>query len=134
MLNEHEIVFFEFLKQHPFLSHLKYREESTEVPSIFGVPNTEGYTTFIGNIMKTKSNFVLDPNWDELYNSFCGLDHNLDSIDYMKSWAETCSREDRIDMIVKFVQYILPSLDCNKLYVVIFDGCRTDWLDEIVEV
>lgn len=147
---DHEQVFFEFVKQHDILKHLSYSEEPIEGQTVIGVMvdddddvnrNNEDYipyyASFIKPLLEDSNNAIVDPNWDNIYLNFIGLDHNLDSIEYIKSLVESkTTRKEIADLVVDLIikKLISSNINANKVYIVVHPHWETDWLDEIVEV
>jgi hypothetical protein len=108
---EHEQVFFEFVKKHDQLNHLTYSEETIEGQRVLGiiVDDTtatnradEDYVPYYAPYMKplldNPDNVIIDPNWDNIYLDFTEIDHNLDSIEYIKSLVDS---KDKLKKLVK---------------------------------
>jgi len=91
----HEEVFFQFVKNHDNLSHLSYRESRREGQQIIGlkVPGVPGedddiFVPYVAELLKEEDTTIIDPNYDAIYESFTGIDHNLDSVEYIKNLVE----------------------------------------------
>jgi hypothetical protein len=147
---EHEQVFFEFVKHHDLLQHITYSDEPIEGQRVLGVivydsedENRENedyvpyYAPYMKPLLDDVNAVVIDPNWDNIYFNFIQLDHNLDSIEYIKSLVESKSTREEVTQLV--IDLILKKLiSCNinakKVYIVINPHWNTDWLDGIVGV
>lgn len=137
----HEQVFFEFVKQHDLLKHLKYTETKRQDQEIIGlmVPSDdqELFVPFVRELLKEEDTTIIDPNYDEIYNNFINLDHNLDSIEHIKQIiGEITTKEELVDFIVSFI--IKPLIDSNinakKVYFIVKPYWVTDWCDKIIEI
>jgi hypothetical protein len=146
---EHEQVFFEFVKQHDLLKHLSYSEQPLMNQEIIGLMvddedveerYDEGYipyyTSFIKPLLDDPDNAIIDPNWDNIYLNFINLDHNLDSIEYMKSLvAKATTRQDVVELVIELIikKLIASNINAKKVYIVVHPHWRSDWLDKIIE-
>jgi len=146
---EHEQVFFEFVKNHDQLHHLTYSEEPIEAQKVICIlvdDTTDAtrndtdyvpyYTPYITPLLDNPDNVVIDPNWDNIYLNFIGLDHNLDSIDYMKSLGDPNNKEEIAQLVIDLIlkKLVASNINAKTVYIVINSHWNTDWLDEIVEV
>jgi hypothetical protein len=146
---EHEQVFFEFVKQHDQLNHLTYSEEPIEGQRVLGIivddstaTNREDadyvpyYAPYMQPLLDNPDNVIIDPNWDNIYLDFIGLDHNLDSIEYMKSLGNSNIKEEISQIIIDLLlkKLVACNINTKTVYIVINSHWNTDWLDGIVGV
>jgi hypothetical protein len=145
----HEQVFLNFLKNHPVFSDLNFLDNPRDDQQVIGIivndSNVEGRELdsyipyYLDDIQKLKNqeSVVLDPNYDILYDSFIQLNHNLDSIDYIKSIVESKTTKEEltevaIELIVK--PLIACNIDSKNVYFVIHSHWNTEWCDKVIEV
>lgn len=133
-LDPREIVFFDFMKSHPTLGHLKYKEDETVGLQLIGVPTIDGYTDFMKTFIDDEKSSVLDPNWDELYSEFLKQCDDDSAKEYISSIVDSASREQLVELVISFILYISSNIDSDNLYVAIGDGWRQDWLTQLAEV
>jgi hypothetical protein len=146
---EHEQVFFEFVKHHDLLQHITYSEEPIEKQRVLGIlidddsavnRNDPDYVPYYAPYMKSlldnPDNVIIDPNWDNIYLDFTEIDHNLESVEYIKSIFEPNTREEDSKLISNLILKKLVSCNINAktVYIVINSRWNTDWLDGIVGV
>ena len=146
---EHEQVFFEFVKQHDLLQHVTYSEEPVEGQRVLGILVYDDnvvnrndldyvpyYAPYIKPLLDNPDNVIIDPNWDNIYLDFTEIDHNLESVEYIKSIFEPNTREEDSELISNLILKKLVSCNINAktVYVVINSRWNTDWLDGIVGV
>jgi hypothetical protein len=146
---EHEQVFFEFVKNHDQLNHLTYSEEPVEGQRVLGILVYDDnvvnrndldyvpyYAPYIKPLLDNPDNVIIDPNWDNIYLNFTEIDHNLDSVEYIKSIFEPNTREEDSELISNLILKKLVSCNINAktVYIVINSRWNTDWLDGIVGV
>jgi hypothetical protein len=146
---EHEQVFFEFVKQHDQLNHVTYSEEPIEGQRVLGIlvddynvinrDHTDYvpyYAPYIQTLLNNPDNVIIDPNWDNIYLNFIELDHNLDSINYMKSLGDPNNKQEISQLIIDLIlkKLLACNINAKTVYIVISSGWNTDWLDEIVGV
>jgi hypothetical protein len=146
---EHEQVFFEFVKKHDQLNHVTYSEEPVEGQRVLGILVYDDnvvnrndldyvpyYAPYIKPLLDNPDNVIIDPNWDNIYLNFTEIDHNLDSVEYIKSIFEPNTREEDSELISNLILKKLVSCNINAktVYIVINSRWNTDWLDGIVGV
>lgn len=122
----HEDVFFEFIVQHDILKN--YFGEKPSVQKLIGV---------VGDIdiPETTNAVLIDPNWDAIYESFINLDHNLESIAYIKPLVEAFDlnqTQTYIDSLIK--KMIARGISAEKVYVRIPEFADKSFYDEVIEV
>ena len=146
---EHEQVFFEFVKNHDLLQHIKYSEETIQDQRVLGVLIYDDnavnraepdyvpyYAPYMKPLLDNPDNVIIDPNWDNIYLNFTKIDHNLESVEYIKSLVESKDREEKIQLVIDLILKKLVALNINAktVYVVLNSHWNTDWLDGIVGV
>ena len=146
---EHEQVFFEFVKKHDLLQHITYSEKSIKDQKVLGIlidddaavnRTDEDYLPYYAPYMKplldNPDNVIIDPNWDNIYLDFTKIDHNLESVEYIKSIFEPNTREEDSELISNLIlkKLVACNINAKTVYVVINSRWNTDWLDGIVGV
>ena len=146
---EHEQVFFEFVKTHDLLQHITYSEEPIEEQRVLGILVDDDtavnrtdpdyvpyYAPYMKPLLDNPDNVIIDPNWDNIYLNFTEIDHNLESIEYIKSLVESKTREEISQIIVDLIlkKLVASNINAKTVYVVINSRWNTDWLDGIVGV
>lgn len=146
---EHEQVFFEFVKNHDQLNHLTYSAEPIEGQRVLGILIDDDnavnrtdldyvpyYAPYMKPLLDNPDNIIIDPNWDNIYLDFTKIDHNLESVEYIKSIFEPNTREEDSELITNLILKKLVSCNINAktVYIVINSRWNTDWLDGIVGV
>ena len=146
---EHEQVFFEFVKKHDLLQHIIYSEEPIEEQRVLGILIDDDtalnrtdpdyvpyYAPYMKPLLDNPDNVIIDPNWDNIYLNFTEIDHNLESVEYIKSIFEPNTREEDSQLITNLILKKLVSCNINAktVYIVINSRWNTDWLDGIVGV
>ena len=121
----HEDVFFEFIVQQDILKN--YFGEKPSVQKLIGV---------VGDIdiPETTNAVLIDPNWDAIYESFINLDHNLESIAYIKPLVEAFDlnqTQTYIDSLIK--KMIARGISAEKVYVRIPEFADKSFYDEVIE-
>jgi hypothetical protein len=136
----HEQVFLEFVKHHDDLQHLSFSDTKVKNQKIIGLLETEEnhdvFTPFIKKLL-TQNDVLIDPNWDEVYNSFLGIKHNEETVEYIKKIAEALeTKEEVLEFLLSYI--IKPLIDSNinaeKVYFRIKPTWNTDWCDTVIEV
>lgn len=146
----HEEVFFEFVKNHDQLNRIYYSDEPIFGQKIIGLlvddaaapdRDDEGYipyyTPYVNELLKAGGNTIIDPNWDNIYKDFINLDHNLDSVEYIKNLVESkTTREEVTQLVIDLIVKKLINLNIlsNNVYVVMHPHWDKSWVNEIVEV
>lgn len=123
----HEEVFFNFVIQHDALSHIVFGQKPAGQKIIAVVGDAE--------VDNTVGTVIIDPNWDLVYESFINLDHNLESIEYMKTLLEPYTNTQTqayIDGLVK--KMIERGIVADKIYVRVPSTADKSFYDEVIEV
>ena len=140
----HEQVFFDFVKNHDILQHLKYTEERRKGQQIIGLlvggdPGEDDtvFVPYVRELLKEDDVTIIDPNYDEIYNNFIHLDHNLDSIEYIKNLFDNAeTKEETLELILSLI--IKPLIESNintkKVYFRVKPYWNTEWCDQVIEV
>lgn len=131
----HEEVFFNFVIKHDILNHLVFGDKPTGQKVIAIVGDDDTAIPYIGDLLKISSNTVIDPNWDEIYESFINIDHEKESVDYIQSLLESYDINETqtyIDGLVK--KMIEKGIVANKVYVRIPPTADKSFYDEVIEV
>jgi hypothetical protein len=146
---EHEQVFFEFVKQHDLLQHITYSEEPIEAQQILAVlvddDNADNradedyvpyYAPYMKPLLDDVNAAVIDPNWDNIYLDFTKLDHNLESIEYIKSLVDSKDNEEISQIIIDLIlkKLVACNINAKTVYVVVNSRWNTDWFDGVVGV
>ena len=146
---EHEQVFFEFVKHHDLLQHITYSEEPIEGQRVLGILIDDDnvvnrtdpdyvphYAPYIKPLLDNPDNVIIDPNWDNIYLNFTEIDHNLESVEYIKSIFEPNTREEDSQLITNLIlkKLVACNINAKTVYIVINSRWDTDWLDGIVGV
>jgi hypothetical protein len=146
---EHEQVFFQFVKNHDLLQHLKYSEEPIEGQRVLGILIDDDtavnranedympyYAPYMQPLLDNPDNAIIDPNWDNIYLNFTKIDHNLESVEYIKSLVNSKDRKEKIQLIVDLIlkKLVASNINTKTVYIVINSRWNTDWLDGIVGV
>jgi hypothetical protein len=146
---EHEQVFFEFVKHHDLLQHIKYSTEPIEGQQVLGiliddynvVNRTDPdyvpyYAPYMKPLLDNPDNVIIDPNWDNIYLNFTEIDHNLESVEYIKSLGDSNVKEEISQIIIDLLlkKLVASNINAKTVYIVISPRWNTDWLDGIVGV
>ena len=140
MTINHEQVFLEFVKHHDDLQHLSFIDTKVQNQKIIGLLETEEideiFVPFIENLL-TEKDVLIDPNWDEVYNSFLGIKHNEETVTYIKEIADAIeTKEEVLEFLLSYI--IKPLIDSNinaeKVYFRIKPTWNTEWCDTVIEV
>lgn len=130
--DEHKKIFFDFIKQHPSLSDIKYSENPVLEQEIVRLVVTDSvdrdgdnylplYRKTKKSIIYNKDYTVVDLNYDNLYDSFINIDFNLETVEFIKSLAvEAESKEDAAKLWLEyFVEpFIKSNVDTKTIYFV----------------
>lgn len=120
---EHEQFFFEFIKNSSVID-IKFSKTAIEDQVIVAVKE--------GADVKYGRSAVINPNWDDLYQSFINIDFNQDAVDYIKEKVEA---GDALELVIGAVKYLLScNVSTKTVYVVVGDTWETDWANEVIEV
>jgi hypothetical protein len=146
---EHEQVYFEFVKHNDQLQHITYSEEPIEGQKVLGILIDDDnavnraeadyvpyYTPYMQPLLNNPDNVVIDPNWNNIYINFTEIDHNLESVEYIKSLVESKDREENIQLVINLIlkKLVASNINAKTVYIVINSRWNTDWLDGIVGV
>ena len=77
------------------------------------------------------------PNYNNIYNNFLTLDHNIESIEYIKNTIESYSTKEEVSQFItdKIIKKLIHSnIDAYNVYIVVGDSWNIDWADETIEV
>lgn len=120
----HEEVFFNFITQHDYFKDMFGMKPTGQ--QIIGVVGDNNITE-VGAV-------VIDPNWDSIYESFINIDHNAESVEYIKSLLESYDinqTQAYIDNLVK--KMIEKGIVADKVYVHIPSTADKSFYDEVIE-
>jgi hypothetical protein len=140
MTTNHEQVFLEFVKHHDDLQHLSFNTTKVKNQKIIGLLETEEtdevFVPFTQNLL-TENDVLIDPNWDEVCNSFLGIKHDEETVLYIKEIIDALeTKEEVLEFLLSYI--IKPLIDSNinakKVYFRIKPNWNTDWCDTIIEV
>jgi predicted RNA-binding protein YlqC (UPF0109 family) len=146
---EHKQVFFEFVKKHDQLNHLTYSEETIEGQRVLGIIVDDStatnradadyvpyYTPYMQPLLDNPDNVIIDPNWDNIYLNFTEIDHNLDSVEYIKSLVDSKDKLEISQIIIDLIlkKLVACNINAKTVYVVVNSRWNTDWFDGIVGV
>ena len=130
---EHEEVYFQFVKNHDLLKHIHYTETPVQNQNIIGIVPKDGYTKTVKELMKNKQNVIIDPNYDSFYKDFLQIDHDLDSVEYIKNKLENSTRQEIVDFTINNIKKLIAqNIFANYVYIVVYPDWPTDWLDKII--
>jgi hypothetical protein len=141
---EHQKVFFDFVKNHDEMKHITYASTKKRGQEIIGVmvPGIPGeddiaFLPFVEELLKEEETLLIDPDYDQLYESFLQIDHNLDSVEYMRELVEEDTSREKvtqlvIDLIVK--PLIASKLNAKKIYFRVKPHWDTSWCTKVIEV
>lgn len=130
---QHERFFFEFIKNSGVFN-FQYSDKKIKKQKVIALMDTDEVDgkLEICDKLEKEGYAVIDPNWDDLYNSFINIDHNRDSVEYIKNLVDTTSAIDVIEGVVK--KFIQSNIISDTVYVVTSARWKAEWADEIVEV
>ena len=140
MTTNHEQVFLEFVKHHDDLQHLSFNPTKVKNQKIIGLLETEEtdevFVPFTQNLL-TENDVLIDPNWDEVCNSFFGIKHNEETVAYIKEIVDNLeTKEEVLEFLLSYI--IKPLIDSNinakKVYFRIKPNWNTEWCDTVIEV
>lgn len=140
----HEQVFFDFVKHHDILQHIKYTEEKRQDQKIIGLQvggepgeDNDVFVPYVKELMKQDDVVIIDPNYDEIYNSFLGIDYAQDSVQYITELFDSVdTREELLQLILNLIikKLIASNIDAKKVYFRVKPYWDTEWCDEVIEV
>jgi len=140
MTTNHEQVFLEFVKHHDDLQHLSFSDTKIKNQKIIGLleteENDEVFIPFTENLL-TENDVLIDPNWDEVCNSFVSLKHDEETVDYIKDIIDSLeTKKEVLEFLLNFIikPLIDSNINANKVYFRIKPNWNTDWCDKVIEV
>ena len=119
-----ENLFYEFVKQHQQLEHLRFGEP-VEAQQWIGVLR-DGFNNDDG--------VYISPDWDEIYEDF--LESSNDSVEYISSKMLSVDTSTKLaDFITTHILEKLKAdnIQSQKVYVCISDNWDKTWFDSIEE-
>jgi hypothetical protein len=146
---EHEQVFFKFVKNHDLLQHITYSDEPIEGQRVLGILIDDDtavnrtdpdyvpyYAPYMKPLLDNPDNVIIDPNWDNIYLDFTKIDHNLESVEYIKSLGDPNDKQEISQIIIDLIlkKLVASNINAKTVYIVISSRWNTDWLDGIVGV
>jgi len=120
----HKEVFFNFVIQHDYFKDM------------FGTkPADQKIIAVVGeNDIAEAGAAVIDPNWDSIYESFINIDHDRESVDYIRSLLESYDINETQSYIDSLIKYIIgKGIAANKVYVHIPSTADKSFYDEVIE-
>jgi len=139
-LEEHKKIFFDFLKQHPSLSDLKFSEKKVAVQKIVRlvVGDLNNHRSNKKSFVYTKEYTIIDPFYEQLVESFTSISFHQETVEYIKTVvSEIDTREEQIELVLEFFTepLIESNIDTKVLYFVTSDTPAWDseiWDETIV--
>ena len=134
---EKEEAFFQYIKNHPSLSHIDYGEGQVENQQWIGVLVDPTNWTGESNHLMVPGNVVIDPNWDGIYESFKKDDLYKEIGEYIDALTEAADTPKKVANFIQkhALQKIKDShVIANNVYVVISSNFTKSWFDSILEV
>jgi hypothetical protein len=128
------------VKGHDDLQHLSFNTSKVKNQKIIGLLETEEtdevFVPFAKNLV-TENDVLIDPNWDEVCNSFFGIKHDEETVTYIKELVEAIeTKEEVLEFLLSYI--IKPLIDSNinakKVYFRIKPNWNTEWCDNVIEV
>jgi hypothetical protein len=128
------------VKGHDDLQHLSFNTSKVKNQKIIGLLETEEtdevFVPFAKNLV-TENDVLIDPNWDEVCNSFFGIKHDEETVTYIKELVEAIeTKEEVLEFLLSYI--IKPLIDSNinakKVYFRIKPNWNTEWCDTVIEV
>ena len=136
----HEQVFLEFVKHHDDLQHLSFSDIKVKNQKIIGLLETEEndelFIPFAEKLL-TENDVLINPNWDEVCNSFVGIKHDEETVDYIKDIIDSLeTKEEVLEFLLNLIikPLIDSNINANKVYFRIKPNWNTDWCDKVIEV
>jgi len=139
-LEEHKKIFFDFVKQHPSLSDLKFSDEKVDNQKIVRlvVSDLNNHRTQKKSFVYKKDYTIIDPFYEQLVESFLSVTFNQETVQYIKNVvSEIDTREEQIQLVLEFFTkpLIASNIDSQVLYFVTSDTPTWDseiWDETIV--
>lgn len=134
----HEENFLQFVKNHDEMKHIQYSETPIENQKVVGVLVTDpSHEELVRQKFIGEGSTVIDPNYDNVYGDFLKIDHDLDSVEYIKNLVESKQTSEEVsqfvlDVIIK--KLLQLNIATENVYVAIGPKWDTSLFDEIVEV
>lgn len=134
----HEENFLQFVKNHDEMKHIQYSETPIENQKVIGVLVTDPtHEQLVRQKFTGEGSTVIDPNYDNIYEDFLKIDHDLDSVEYIKNVVESKQTQEEvaqfvIDFIIK--KLLQLNIATEKVYVAISPNWDKTAFEEIVEV
>lgn len=138
---EHNKIFFDFIKQHPSLSDLQYSDKKVVDQKIVRlvVGDLENHRITKKSFVYTKNYTIIDPFYEQLVESFLSVTFNQETVEYIKNIvSQIDTREEQIQLALEFFTkpLIASNIDSKILYFVTSDNSAWDseiW-DETITV
>ena len=136
---DHYEVFHKFVIQHDLLKHINYGVKPKNQKRI-GIRGTnEKVIPIIGTALDDKRVIatVIDPNIDEIVKNFINLDHNIESVNYIKNLiTPTMDSQEWVDFCdIHIIKMLLDmNMQSDVVYVRIYANHDESFYDEIIEV
>lgn len=137
-MNHYE-VFHKFVVQHDILKHIKYGIKPKNQKRI-GIRGTdEKVIPIIREALADKRVIatIIDPNIDEIFNNFINLDHDIESVEYIKNLIEpTIGTKEWVNFYnVHIIKMLLDmNIQADVVYVRIWEHDDESYYDEIINV
>lgn len=137
-MNHYE-VFHKFVVQHDILKHIKYGIKPKNQKRI-GIRGTdEKVIPIIREALADKRVIatIINPNIDEIFNDFINLDHDIESVEYIKNLINSnTSTAEWINFYnVHVIKMLLDlNIQADVVYVRIWEYDDESYYDEIIEV
>lgn len=137
---EHNKIFFDFIKQHPSLSDLQYSDKIVDDQKIVRliVSDLNNHRTNKKSFVYNKDYTIIDPFYEQLVESFLSITFNQETVEYIKNIiSEIDTREEQIDLALEFFTkpLIASNIDSKVLYFVTSDTPTWDselWDETII--
>lgn len=137
---EHNKIFFDFIKQHPSLSDLKFSDEKLINQKIVRlvVNDLNKHRITKKSFVYTEEYAIIDPFYEQLVESFLSVTFNKETVEYIKTViSEIDTREEQIALALEFFTkpLIESNIDSKILYFVTSDTPAWDseiWDETII--
>lgn len=131
---EHKKIFFDFVKQHPSLSDLKFSDQKVNNQKIVRlvVSDLDNHRTNKKSFVYTKEYTLVDPFYEQLVESFLSITFNQETVQYIKNLVSVIdTREEQIELALEFFAkpLIESNIESEVLYFVTSD--TPTWDSEI---
>ena len=138
---EHNKIFFDFIKQHPSLSDLQFSDKPVDAQKIVRliVSDLENHRINKKSFVYTTDYTIIDPFYEQLVESFLSVTFNQETVQYIKNIvSQIDTREEQIELALEFFTepLIASNIDSKILYFVTSDNSAWDseiW-DETITV